>query len=90
MTEQAPESDGVAAVVLSVLERHYSRYGWAAKGGIPGTPGRWSCACGARGTVPNGERVVQHHRVHLASVIAGALGTLVGALERAYPSGQAD
>lgn len=67
------EADPLVDLLARMLREHYAIGGWSPKAGIPGTPGRWACSCGAAGDVPNGTRVVAHHRQHVAERQAEAL-----------------
>jgi hypothetical protein len=55
---------------LTILQRdHYKKGGWAYNN-WRGSPGQWTCGCGASGVVLRDESVTTHHRRHVAEVIA--------------------
>lgn len=73
MTGQTPGD--VQAAVVEVLAAHYSVGGFAPRAGWATDVdklGHWACSCGAYGDVWRGERVVAHHRTHVAAALAAA------------------
>lgn len=69
--DRVPDDDPL----VELLRNHYRKGGYAYER-YHERPGRWSCACGAEGTVGRDEHVTTLWRRHLAREIRRHLGDL--------------